>query len=220
MLFRSKARLYDPAPPRGPGRGRPRVRGQQLPSPHELLESHAERREFEVASGRRYRVRVAQAQGCFFQTPDRQVQVVALSHLGQRREDEAFYTTCIGASVEQVVRWYARRWSIEVTFHDAKQHLAVGREQNRTRPAARRTAPVGFLMYSLVVLWHETAQPEAVMDLRNYPGKRHASFADMLAALRRDSLVEHRKKYFEATPISTDAQKTREYLEKLLLLAA
>jgi hypothetical protein len=46
-----KARLYEPAPPRGGGRGRPRVRGQQLPSPQELLESHAARREFEVAPG-------------------------------------------------------------------------------------------------------------------------------------------------------------------------
>jgi hypothetical protein len=215
-----KARLYEPAPPRGPGRGRPRVRGQQLPSPNELLEGRAKRQEFEVAPGRRYRVRVASAKGCFYQTPDRLVHVVALEHVGGRREDEVFYTTCSDASAEQVVRWYARRWSVEVTFRDAKQHLAVGREQNRTPAAARRTAPIGFLMYSLVVLWHETAEPEAMMDLRNYPGKRHASFADMLAALRRDSLAEHRKKYFEASTTSTEAQINREYLEKLLLLAA
>lgn len=215
-----KARLYEPAPPRGPQRGRPRVRGKQLSSPSELLQSRAERREFEVASGRRYRVRVASAKGCFFQTPDRLVHVVALEHVGQRREDEVFYTTCVDASVEQVVRWYARRWTIEVAFRDAKQHLAVGREQNRTRAAARRTAPAGFLMYSLIVLWHQTVEPETVTSLRNYPGKRHASFADMLAALRRHSLAEHRKKYFEASPHSTDAQINRDYLEKLLLLAA
>lgn len=215
-----KARLYEPAPRREGRRGRPRVRGQQLPSPQEVLKDHAQRQEFEVAPGRRYRVRMASMQGCFFQTPDRQVQVVALEHVGGRRENEVFYTTSVDASAEQVIRWYARRWSIEVTFRDAKQHLAVGREQNRTQSAARRTAPLGFLMYSLIVLWHETVQPEAVMDLRNYPGKRHASFADMLAALRRDSLAEHRKKYFEATPTSTESQKNRDYLEKLLLLAA
>jgi hypothetical protein len=215
-----RARLYAQAPPRDARRGRPRVRGEKLCSPQQLLERRAAHREFEVAPGRRYRVRLASIRGCFFQTPDRLVQVAALEHVASRREDDVFYTTCLDASVEQVVRWYARRWTIEVTFRDAKQHLAVGREQNRTRAAARRTAPIGFLMYSLIVLWHEIAGPEAAVSLRDYPGKQHASFADKLAALRRESLVEHRTKYFETTPTSTDAQKNREYLEKLLLLAA
>jgi hypothetical protein len=215
-----RARLYEPAPPRRAGCGRPAVRGAKLPSPEELLKKRASRREFEVAPGRRYRVRLGWVKGCFFQTPDRVVQVVAVEHLGGRREDEVFYTTCTDAPVEQVVRWYARRWSIEVTFRDSKGHLAVGREQNRTPAAARRTAAMGFLMYSLVVLWHEFAQPEPVIGIRDYPGKRHASFADMLAALRRDSLAQHRPKHFEASPRLTELQKNYEYLEKLLILAA
>jgi hypothetical protein len=215
-----KARLYSPPSARRAGRGRPRVRGERLPSPQELLEGRAQHREFEVAPGRRYRVRVASIKGCFFQVPNRLVHLVALEHIGQRREDEMFYTTCTTAPVEQVVRWYARRWSIEVTFRDSKGHLAVGREQNRTPAAARRTAATGFLMYSLIVLWHEFAQPEPVTGLRDYPGKRHASFADMLAALRRDSLDQHRRKHFEASPRWIELQKNYEYLEKLLILAA
>jgi hypothetical protein len=215
-----RARLYAPAPPRRAGRGRPRVRGEQLPSPQELLEGRAQRREFEVAPGRRYRVRMASLRGCFFQAPDRLVQVVALQHRGRRREDEVFFSTLTDVPSEQVVRWYSRRWSVEVTFRDAKQHLAVGREQNRTSAAAKRTAAVGFLMYSLIVLWHETVGPEAVTGIRDYPGKRHPSFADMLAALRRECLVEHRRKHFEVSPDSVDSQKKYEYLERLLLLAA
>jgi hypothetical protein len=215
-----RARLYALPPARRAGRGRPRVRGEQLPSPQELLEGRTQHQEFEVAAGRRYRVRMASTKGCFFQVPDRLVHVVALEHVGRRREGEVFFSTLTEASGEQVVRWYARRWSIEVTFRDAKQHLAVGREQNRTPAAARRTAPIGFLMYSLVVLWHETAEPQGLTGLRDYPGKRHPSFADMLAALRRDSLVEGRQKHFETSPQSTDSQKRDEYLEKLLLLAA
>lgn len=215
-----KARLYAPAPPRSVGRGRPRVRGEQLPSPQELLEGRAQRQAWEIAPGRRYRVRTASLRGCFFQVPDRLVKVVAVEHLRGRREDEVFFSTVTDASSEQVVRWYARRWSIEVTFRDAKQHLAVGREQNRTSAAARRTAAVGFLMYGLIVLWDETIRPEAVTNLRDYPGKRHPSFADMLAALRRDSLAEYRRKHFKASLPPTDLQKNYEYLEKLLLLAA
>ncbi len=215
-----KARLYAPAPPRRAGRGRPRVRGEQLASPQELLQGRVGRREFEVAPGRRYRVRMASLKGCFFQVPDRLVQVVALQHVTGRREDEAFFSTVTESSSEQVVCWYARRWSIEVTFRDAKQHLAVGREQNRTPAAARRTAATGFLMYSLIVLWHEKVQPVPITGLRDYAGKQHPSFADMLAALRRDTLGQHRRKHFEVSPKSADFQKIYAYLEKLLLIAA
>jgi hypothetical protein len=199
----AKARLFG-APQPQPGRGRPRVRGEKLASPQELLAGRAKRREFHVAPGRRYRVRAASIQGYFFQVPDRLVRVVALEHLGQRRENDVFYSTRTDAGIEQIVRWYARRWSIAVTFRDCKQHLRVGRERNRTRSAARRTAAVGFLMYGLVVLWHETTQRAGMPSLRDYRGKRHASFADMLAALRRESLAEYRRKLFTASTVTGD----------------
>jgi DDE superfamily endonuclease/putative transposase ISC1217 len=215
----SSARLYEPAPPRHAGRGRPRIRGQRLPAPRELLDG-GKQREFDVASGRRYRVRMASAKGCFYQAPRRLVQLVVLEHIGKRRENDVFFTTQSDASDEDVVRWYARRWSIEVMFRDAKQHLAVGREKNRTPRAAERTVPMGFFLYSLVVVWHETAAPAVVTGLRDYPGKRHPSFADMLAALRRDTLAEGRPKHLLTSPSSVDLQKRHDYLEKLLLLAA
>jgi hypothetical protein len=216
----AKARLHAPAPARHAGRGRPAVRGQRLDSPQELLANRALYREFQVTAERSYRVRMASIEGCFFQLPDRLVQVVVLKHVGQRREDDVFYSTEVAAADEQIVRWYARRWSIEVTFRDAKQHLGLGRERNRTCAAARRTAPVGFLLYSLIVCWYENVPTAAVRSLRDYPQKRQASFADMLAALRRESLREHRKKYFAASPFPADLQKTLDYLEKLILLAA
>jgi len=216
----SRARLYEPAPPRRAGRGRPRIRGQRLPALRQLLDRDGEEREFDVAPGRRYRVRMASAKGCFHQAPQRLVRVVTLEHVAKRREDEVFFTTQSDVSAEDVVRWYSRRWSIEVTFRDTKQHLAVGREKNRTPRAAERTAPMGFMLYSLVVMWHETVVPAVVTGLRDYPGKRHPSFADMLAALRRDSLAEAWPKHFLTSPSDPNLQKRQNYLEKLLLLAA
>lgn len=217
---RSDSRLYEPAPPHVGTRGRPRVRGDQLPSPTTLLEGRTERREYEVAPGRRYRVRQASITGCFFQAPARQVKVVALEHLQGKRENDVFYSTATETSIEQVVRWYNQRWSIEVTFHDCKQHLGVGRERNRTCNAARNTAAIGLLLYSLVVLWHETAPQDTLEWVRNYPGKQHASFADMLARLRRESLREYHQNHIRQSPDLSDWLQINQYLEKLLLLAA
>ena len=213
-----RAQLFAPAPPRHVGRGRPRVRGERLLSPEQALAQRATRQTLSIAPGRSYRVRCAQIEGCFYQVPDRMVQVVALEHRGQRRENDIFYTTVLTASCQQIAQWYSRRGAIETTFRDCKQHLALGAAQNRTRQAVRRSAATGFVLYSLVVLWYET-QP-TIPAIRSYRGKRHASFADMLAALRQQSFKEYRQKHLNSSHLSPEIVKTLDYLETLLTLAA
>jgi len=97
------------------------------------------------------------------------------------------------ATAELGIAWYAMRWSVDVTFHDSKQHLGFEEPQGWTRRAAERTAPVAMLLYSLIVLWfahtgHRDWQPS---DCPWYHSKTATSFADMLATLRRLSLKQH-----------------------------
>jgi hypothetical protein len=214
-----RAKLYDPAPSRSRGRGRPRVRGTRLASPEQLLQQRATRQTLQITPHRSYRVRAASLQGCFYQVPDRLVQVVAVEHLRKRRENDVFYTTVLTASCQQIVQWYSQRWAIETTFRDCKQHLAIGAAQNRTRGAVQRTVPTGFLLYTLVVLWHEV-RPAHTPAVREYRGKRHPSFSDMLAALRRDTLDQYRKRHLGESPLSSEPINTLTYLENLLALAA
>lgn len=214
-----RAQLFAPAPPRGPGRGRPKVRGARLPSPAQLLKQRTKRKTFQISPTRSYDVRWSGIQGCFFQAPDRLVHVVALEHCSRRREDDFFFSTVPNASCEQILRWYCVRWNIETTFRDCKQHLAIGATRNRTPRAVERSAATGFLLYSLVVLWNEARKTDA-SRIRNYQGKAHASFADMLAALRHESLAEHRQANFKDSTIPPELEKIVKYLEKLLVLAA
>jgi hypothetical protein len=86
-----------------------------------------------------------------------------------------------------VIVWYAMRWSIEVAFHDSKQHLGFEEPQGWTRRAVERTAPVAMLLYSLIVFWFARQGHRHYRSV-NYPwylGKKQPSFADMLATLRR-----------------------------------
>ena len=213
-----RAKLFAPAPPRRPGRGRPRVRGERLPAPFQLLKERGQRRRLAVAPSRIYRVRCASQSGCFYQTPGRMVKMVALEHLGKRREKEAFYSTVLAADVLEIVQWYSQRWGMEVAFRDAKQHLHLGAAQNRTPRAVGRTVPTGLMLYSLVLLWHERHAPAS--PVRDCPGKRHPSFADMLAALRHDSLAQSRQRHLSDSHANAEFTKTLEFLEKLLALAA
>lgn len=222
------ARLYAAPPPRIPGKaGRPRKRGERLPAPQALLKAQGLRRlTLKLYDGPPYRMRVAECVARFYHTPDREVKIVAVEHLRGGRGVEVFYTTeTRGAdgtdtTAERVLTHYSWRWPIEVMFHDTKQHLGIDEPQNRTRTAACRTAPVGFLLYSLIVWWHETVRAEPAPALRFWPHKRSASFAEMLAALRSESLENAEKTYFSTPTRTPGLKKFINQLKALLLQAA
>ena len=135
------------------------------------------------------------------------------------RKPQAFYSTRHDASAEQVIAWYAQRWSIEVAFHDSKQHLGFEEPQGWSRRAVERTAPVAMLLYSLVLLWfaqggHRDYQP---LKCPWYASRAEASFADMLATLRRQTV---RQKVLSLALCGPGSRKVRQLLENTLATAA
>jgi hypothetical protein len=73
---------------------------------------------------------------------------------------------------------------------------------------------------SLIVLWHECIRKEAALNLRKWTGKDQASFAEMVAALRADSLAELKRKYLSTPGIPPGIHKFIKPLEYLIALAA
>lgn len=147
------ARLYDAPPERKAGtRGRPRKRGQRLPTPQAMLAGRCRRVTLDIY-GRSEEARLADQVARVHAAPERPLRVVATESLRGGRGQEVFYSTCSDATAEQVIGWYARRWSIEVMNHDSKQHLGFEEPQGWSRRAVERTAPLAMLLYSLIVLW-------------------------------------------------------------------
>jgi hypothetical protein len=147
------ARLYDARPERVPGtNGRPRKRGQRLPSPADMLEGRCHRVSLSIY-GRSYRSRITDQIARVFVVPDRPLRVVASEAPDGGRGRDAFYSTCHEVTAKQVIRWYAMRWSVEVTFRNNKQCLGFEEPQGWSRKAVERTAPLGMLLHTLVVLW-------------------------------------------------------------------
>lgn len=216
------SRIHAMAPPRAPGqRGRTRVRGERLPTPTEMLDAKGLRRiDLELYENTKYRMRLAEQNGYLYNAPKRQVKVVAAEHLRGGRGREVFYSTVTDAKAEQILHWFSWRWPIEVTFHDSKQHLGLGEAENRKPKAVRRTVPTGLMMYSLVVLWHECIRKKPAPNLRRWAGKDHASFAEMVAAIRIDSLAEIKRKHLSTPGIPPGIHKLLKPLEYLIALAA
>jgi hypothetical protein len=190
---------YAPAPARAPGStGRRRVRGDRLPGVAEMLAGRCERVTVDLYGRRQGACRVAVARDCRFHAlPGVPLTLVACEPLaasGRPRPGmrAAFYTTVVDAAAAEVLAWYARRWSVEVTIRDAKQELGLAQPQARVERAVRRLAPTLLLTYSLAVMWFAGHGHRGWRPPRNawYPSKRHASFADMLSALRRQVLRE------------------------------
>jgi hypothetical protein len=213
------ARLYDPPAPRKPGqKGRSRKRGDRLPTPHEMLDSRAQRLCLEIY-GRREHARVCDRKARVYAVPERPLRVVAVEALEGGRGREAFYSTAHTATATEILTWYAWRWSVEVTFHDAKQHLGFEDPQGWSRKAVERTAPVAMLLYSLIVLWfvetgHRHYRPHV---LPWYTTKEHASFRDMLTTLRRVSI---REQFLRLGLSGQGSRKALEALENAVTIAA
>lgn len=185
------ARLYDAPPARAKSckGGRPRKRGVRLPTPKAMLAERCRHLSLDIY-GRKDKSRVAECVARCYADPDRELKIVAVDPLSGGRKPQAFFSTRRHDTAEAVLTRYAARWSMEVTNHDGKGQLGFEEPQGWSKPAVQRTAPVAMLLYSLVVLWFSR---EGHLHYRPphrpwYVGKTQASFADMLATLRCESV--------------------------------
>lgn len=212
------ARLHAAPPPKSNKVGRPHRRGAKQPTPREMLQKRCRHIELNIY-GRNNPMRIASQKARIYNVPDRELLIVATEALRGGRGEEAFYSTATDVEAEQVLKWYADRWSIEVTNHDSKQYLGFEEPQGWTRLAVERTAPIAMLLYSLVLIWfakagHVDFQPV----LRPWYTREHsASFADMLGWLRRKSVHQ----LISETPINDQGrQKLAQTVENLVQIAA
>lgn len=172
-----------------------------------------------VEYGGRDHVRLAETRACVHAVPDRLLRIVAVEPLTGGRKAQAFSSTAVNAAAEDVLAWYASRWSLEVTFHEAKGHLGFEQPQNWSQKSVQRTAPVALLLDSLIVLWFVQAGHRSLRALYRlwYTSRRQASFADMLLTLKSQSLKQHLRQQVLSVPLS---ERGRKKLLKTLQMTA
>src|SRR3954463_1145938 len=157
--LRLDARLFDPPPPHRPGaRGRRRVTGQRQPTLVQRLTDPAShwrrvmvsqwygegRRELDILTGT-----------AVWDHPGRRVPVrwVLVRDVGGEHDPQAFVCTDQGADALDVLRWFVRRWAVEVTFEEVRRHLGVETQRQWSDNAIARTTPALLALFSLVTLW-------------------------------------------------------------------
>lgn len=187
--MRRDAAVFEPAPPPTGRRGRPRKKGERLPS----LEKMARVRKgwtlaaVDVRGKPVQRLLLARPVLWYSVLPERQVLLVVVRDPEGKQSDDFFFTTDLDATPAHVAANYAGRWSIEDTFRAVKQSLGGQQPQSWKHKGPERAAALSLWIYTAVWLWYLTTQGTRPSwpKLPWYSSKRTPSFADALAALRR-----------------------------------
>ena len=102
-------------------------------------------------------------------------------------QPQVFLCTDLDAAPVDILQWFVSRWQLEVTFQDARAHLGVETQRQRSDLAILRTTPALLGLFSLVTLWaHDSTanKPLAPATAAWYP-KSHCTFSGAIAAVRR-----------------------------------
>lgn len=182
-----KANLFEPPPPYA-GKGRPPVKGQALPKPHQAAASAAlQRLEVDWYGGGRRQVDTAYGRGCWYKSGRGLVPiqwVYVRDATGTHRE-EYFFTTDPGLSVAALIGHYTARWNIETTFQELRCHLGLETTRGWSEKTVLRAAPCLFGLYSVVALLYVSLpEPKRCGGVR-WPGKGTVTFSDALTVVRR-----------------------------------
>jgi hypothetical protein len=197
-----KGALYEPPPPppsqegspsgKKVRKGRPRKKGARLPGMTDWANDATKpwtALTFDQF-GLHATLQVKFQQALYYKAGGSRLLTIVLTRdaLG-KRPDQMFYCTNLTWDVRQILATYAYRWAIECTFENCKQFLGLEDPANRVRQAVRRTAPMAFVLYSMIVLWfHNTGHRLLTFPERPwYSAKKEPSFADMLTTLRQRS---------------------------------
>ena len=121
---RSNAAFSEPAPPRTGKRGRPRLKGERIGTPGDIARRAAWKTVTVTRYGTTATCQVTERVCLWYDTwRTDTVRVILLRDTTRTSGyDLALVTTERTATPEEIIARYAARWSIEVTFFDAREH--------------------------------------------------------------------------------------------------
>ncbi|CAA9390155.1 MAG: hypothetical protein AVDCRST_MAG01-01-464 [uncultured Rubrobacteraceae bacterium] len=223
--LRLDAALYEPAPPRRPGQiGRPRLKGERLPNlsvvaedpntawePTEIAHWYgSEERTVELAS----QTAVWYSTG-LFAVP---LRWVLIRDPEGGFEPQALLCLNLDADPEQIVRWFAMRWQLEVTFQESRRHLGFETQRQWSELAIRRTTPALLGLFSLVTLCADHQMRRAAGTLRRQAAwyrKGHPTFADALALVRKELWTQQGATFYGSLAHGDTVKVPRAFVERL-----
>jgi DDE superfamily endonuclease len=192
--LRLDAALYEPAPSRQAGqKGRPRVKGARRPTLKRVLDDRCRRwNKLQLANwygGGQREVEVGTETAIWYHTalPPVTIRWVLIRDPQDKFAPQALLSTNVAHSPQQIIEWFVRRWTMEVTFEEVRAHLGVETQRQWNALAITRTTPALMGLYSLVTLTAQALLKSETSVVRGaaWYTKAQPTFSDAIALVRR-----------------------------------
>jgi hypothetical protein len=192
--LRLDAALYDPPPPRAPGqRGRPRRQGKRRPTLEAVLADEKTQwstltvDEWYGEGPRKVEVATDTAVWDHAGKPPVAIRWVLIRDPQERFKPQALLSTTLEYTCVQMLAWFVRRWTMEVTFEEARAHLGMETQRQWNDRAIARTTPALLSLYSIVTLTAHLLIDKGATCVRStaWYRKTRPTFSDALALVRR-----------------------------------
>jgi hypothetical protein len=134
--------------------------------------------------------------------------------------DEVFFSTDLHADPVQILQWVIQRWSVEVTFEEAREHLGMETQRQWSDKAIQRTTPVLLALFSIVTwITAQAAQQENIpIQHTAWYHKEKVTFSDCLFMVRKQIWKSQAKHYVMSTDEEDITQFNPDTLDLLLTL--
>jgi DDE superfamily endonuclease len=211
--LRLDAALYDPPPQRAPGtKGRPRLKGKRRPTLEAVLAD--EKTQWSTLTidnwygeGPR-EVDIATDTAVWYHAgkPPVAIRWVLIRDPQKCFKPQALLSTNLAHTPAQMLTWFVQRWTLEVTFEEARAHLGMETQRQWNDRAIARTTPALLSLYSIITLTAQLLIEKGATCVRStaWYRKTRPTFADAIALVRRQ-LWEHI--HFSTSPQETDMIK-------------
>lgn len=125
-------------------------------------------------------------------------------------------------SAIDIVRFFVRRWRVEVTFAEVRRHLGVETQRQWSDLAIERSTPVLMALKSIICLLANVLFERKMLEIKTvaWYAKTHFTFSDILAAVRQYTWANNN---FPTSSKTDEVGKLRlriAYLEQILVETA
>jgi hypothetical protein len=187
--------LTQPDP--NPGRGRPRKKGERLPTPRSMFDDL--NLDWEWIDLRLYGkgpvLVVHQFEAIWYKAAGNEpLSIVLVWDPAGDYPDTVYFDTDTTATDEDTIQRFSHRWSTEITYRETKSLLGSADAQCRKESSVKRVPMMAYWSYSLVAIWFvgqlRLGRDFLIQRAPWYLGKTNVTFSDMLAAARRSHFAQ------------------------------
>jgi DDE superfamily endonuclease len=211
--LRLDAALYEPAKAQPGAKGRPRKKGNRLPTLESVAQDKRTRWKRLVVqewyAEKKRMIEITSKTAVWYHTgqPPLPIRWVLVRDPKKIFKTQALLCTDLSVSAEQIVQWFVRRWQVEVTFHEVRTHLGVETQRQWADLSILRITPALLGLFSVVTLLanlHAQKQKLPVQQTAWYQ-KKLPTFSDALALVKDTLFMQH---FFPTSLFRTNIRQT------------